>query len=209
MLAFLCADQNIIFSAALLLMLLIGVVEAIGLGGSAIDVDPGDLHLGEVGDTMLGWLGVGRLPLLFVLIAFLAAFGVIGLASQQIAQAITGLLLPRLIAVPGAIVVALPVTGLIARGLGRILPHDESSAVPLDILVGQRATITVGRATQGSPARARVRDYLGQSHYVMAEPDNHGQSFAEGEEIILVRRHGTIFRAIGTGHALLPELDPL
>jgi len=206
-LAFLGADQNIIFSAALLLMLLIGAIEAIGLGGSALHFDPGDLHLGDIGDTILGWLGVGRLPLLMWLVAFLAVFGIVGLAAQQIMLGMAGTLLPVAVAGPGAALIALPVTGLVARGLTQILPHDESSAVPLDTLIGQHATIVIGRARQGSPARARVHDQFGQSHYVMAEPENDGQSFAEGEEIVLVRRHGTIFRAIGTGHALLPELD--
>ncbi|PTQ08499.1 hypothetical protein CLG96_14930 [Sphingomonas oleivorans] len=191
MLTFLGAADNIVFSTALVLMLLIGLVEAIGLGTGAMDLDLD----GDAGG-LLGWLGIGRLPLLMLLVAFLASFGLIGLAGQQAALSLSGALLPALIAVPAAGVAALPVTGLAARLLARILPHDETSAVSLDSLVGRSATIIVGRASRGSPAKARVRDVHGQPHYVMVEPDTPGQSFAEGEQILLVRREDAIFRAI-------------
>ena len=201
-LAFMIEGDTIVFTSALVLMLLIGLVEAIGLGGSAVELD-GDMDGGD----LLGWLGFGRLPLLMLLVVFLAAFGVLGLSGQQLAAAITGAPLSPWLAAPAAAAAALPVTGLLARGLARILPRDETTAIHLDDLVGLAATIVTGRATQGSPARAKVRDHFGQDHYVMAEPDNAGQSFAEGEEIILVRREDHLFRAISQGRSLLPQLD--
>ncbi|MGH6782517.1 MAG: OB-fold-containig protein, partial [Sphingomonadaceae bacterium] len=120
---------------------------------------------------------------------------------------LTGALLPGWIAAPAAGVAALPVTGLLARGLARILPQDETTAIDLGDLVGLSATIVVGRATEGAPAKARVRDHFGQTHYVMAEPDNHGQALSEGEEILLVRREGHVFRAIATGRPSPLQLD--
>lgn len=203
MLEFLGAGENLPFAVALALMLLIGAVEAVGLSagmaGHEIDVD-GD------GDW-LGWLGVGRIPLLMLLVVLLACFGLIGLIGQQIALGVTGSLLPGWIAAPVAGVAALPVTGLIARGLGRILPQDETTAIDPGELVGFTATIVIGRATPGSPAKARVRDHYGQTHYVMAEPDNHGHAFGEGDEVLLVRRDGNIFRAIATGRPSPLQLD--
>ncbi|WP_380872620.1 hypothetical protein ACFB49_35380 [Sphingomonas sp. DBB INV C78] len=203
MLEFLGASENLAFAVALAVMLLIGAVEAVGLSagmiGHEIDID-GD------GDW-LGWLGVGRIPLLMLLCVLLACFGLIGLIGQQVALNITGTLLPAWIAAPAAGVAALPVTGVLARGLGRILPQDETTAIDIGELVGLSATIVVGRAAQGSPAKARVRDYHGLTHYIMVEPDNHGQSFGENDEVLLVRREGHVFRAVATGRPSPLQLD--
>lgn len=193
MLGFLAAPEAIVFTAALVLMLLIGLVEALGLGASGVDVDLGvDLDHGG----LLGWLGVGRVPLLVMLVAFLAAFGVIGLAGQQIAAAVTGASLPALAAVPAAAIAALPVTALLGRGLARVMPHDETTAYDLADLTGRTATIVVGRAREGSPARARVLDPHGQAHHVLVAPNDAAAVFEEGDTVLLVRREGDIFRGI-------------
>ena len=85
------APENIVFSAALLLMLLIGAVQAIGLAG---DIDA-DLHGdtdGDIGvaDTLLAWAGIGRVPFLMWLVLFLALFGALGLGLQHLMTALTG-----------------------------------------------------------------------------------------------------------------------
>jgi hypothetical protein len=201
-LSFLTDAANLPFAAALVLMLLIGLVEAIGLGGSAIHLD----H--DIGGEWLGWLGLGQVPLLIVLTVFLALFGAIGIAVQGIASEAFGAPLPALIASAAAGVGALPLTGISSRGLARILPHDETTAVPLESLVGRAGVVTLGEATQGFPARARVRDHHGQAHYVMVEPDNAGQVFREGDTVLLVRREAELFRGISYDKSLLPRLDP-
>ncbi|UIJ44687.1 YqiJ family protein [Sphingomonas cannabina] len=209
MLAFLRASENIAFVSAIVLMALIGVVQLVGLGGD-LDADAdadADLHAGISGD-LLSWLGVGRLPLLMLLVVFLTLFGLVGLIGQQLSRDLTGALLTPWIAVPAAALAALPLTGLAARGLARILPRDFTTAVPLEVLVGRTAHILTGRASRGSPARARVEDQWGQAHYVMVEPDNDGQSFVEGEAVLLVRRENDLFRAIARGDHYLPRLEP-
>jgi hypothetical protein len=201
LLEFMLAPENLPFAVALLLMLMIGAVEAVGLGIGAVGIDAhGDVH-GDAGD-LLGWLGVGRIPLLMVIVVLLALFGLIGIAGQQLAEALLGRPLSPWIAGPAAFVAALPATGFGARGLARILPGDETSAISLDDLVGRRATITVGTARTGCPARASVRDRHGLTHYVMVEPTDDRQSVGEGGSVLLVRREGDIF--IG-----LPEGEPL
>ncbi len=197
--AFLIDPANLPFAVALVLMLLIGAVEAAGLGGAGVDLD----H-----DAGLDWLGLGRVPLLVVLVVFLALFGVIGLAIQQVAAALTGAPLPPGLAAPAAAVATLPLTGVAGRCLARILPHVETTAFPLESLVGRVGTVTIGAASQGSPARTRVEDRHGQAHYVMVEPDNAGQIFREGERILLVRRDTDRFRGIAYDNPLLPRLDP-
>nr|WP_255326357.1 YqiJ family protein [Sphingobium sp. EM0848] len=193
------ATENIVFVSAIVLMLLIGAVQAIGVAG---DFDL-DLHA----DTdLLGWLGFGRLPLLMLLTIFLALFGMIGLIGQHLALDFTGALLSPLMAAPAAAIASLPATGVVARLLSPFLPRDQSSAVPLDTLVGSFARIVTGIARTGSPARARVEDHYGQAHYVMVEPDNADQTLEEGETILLVRREDHVFRAISHGDHYLPRL---
>jgi hypothetical protein len=201
MLEFLMAPENLPFAVALLLMLMIGAVEAVGLGfGSHLDLHSGDADL-------LGWLGVGQVPVLMLLVVFLALFGIIGITLQQIVAAFAGVPMAPLNASAIAAVASLPLLGISARGLARIMPQDETTAVSLDSLVAKRATVTVGTARRGSPARAQVRDAYGQTHYVMIEPAGEDQSIATGETALLVRREGDIFIGLAEGDALLPRLD--
>lgn len=200
MLDFLLMPENLPFSVALLVMVMIGAAEAIGLGVGAAHLDAhADTH-GE-GDW-LAWLGVGEVPLLVILVVLLALFGLIGIAVQQLVAAFLGAPLSPWLAAPAAFAAALPLTGLCARGLGRILPGDETTAISLDKLLGKRAEIVVGEARRGSPARGRVRDAHGQTHYVMVEPTDDSGWLATGATALLVRREGDLF--IG-----LPDVNPL
>lgn len=192
MLAVLIAPEAVVFTAALVLMIAIGTIEALGLGLGGAQLD---LHLdGPAG--LLDWLGVGRVPLLVLLVAFLAAFGGLGLAGQQTALALRGDFLPGWIALPATLAAALPATSLLGRLLARIMPHDETTAWELDDLVGRAGTVTTGRAAAGSPARTRVLDPHGQAHHVLVEPNDPAATFEEGDTVLLVRREGGRFRAI-------------
>ncbi len=197
MLDFIAAPGNLPFAVALTLMLLIGIVEALGLGASAAQFD---LDADADGGALLDWLGFGRVPLLMLLVVFLASFGLVGLALQQTAGP-----LPAWLAAAIAAVAALPVTGLGARALARIMPQDETTAVSLETLVGRRGTITVGTARSGSPAQARVRDVHGQSHYVMVEPHDPTRVIAEGETVLLIRRDGHLFTALCAADGVEPH----
>ena len=201
------APENVIFAAALLLMLLIGAVEAVGLGAGSFGADL-EVDADTSGGDLLAWLGVGRVPLLVLLVAFLAIFGTLGLAGQQVAAALLGGPVTPWIAAPVAALASLPITGIAARGLARVLPQDETTAIELDDLVGRSATVVTGRAEHGSPARARIEDRHGQPHYLMVEPDRPGPTFREGDPVLLVRREGHLFRAVARGDALIPRLDP-
>lgn len=183
-------------------MLLIGGLQAAGLGDLDADSDLGE----AAGDGLLALLGLGRLPLLLWLALFLMIFGIIGYAGQQFWLALTGSLASAWLAGPVAFGAALPITGAGSRLLARVMPQDETTAVAVDSLVGRFATIQTGTARPGSPARARVTDVHGHPHFVMVEPDNADQLLHEGEEILLVRREGETFRAISRGGHFLPGL---
>jgi membrane protein implicated in regulation of membrane protease activity len=202
MLEIIAAPANLPFSVALLVMLMIGAVEALGLGASAVHLD---MHADvDGGGDLLGWLGIGRVPLLMLFVVFLALFGLAGLAVQQFAGPLS-----LWIAVPAAIAAALPLTGLGARGLARIMPGDETTAVGLDELVGRRGTITIGTARRGSPAQARVSDVHGQVHYVMVEPYDDDHSICQGDTVRLDRREGNIFIAVGRTDRIESGFDVL
>lgn len=203
---FLLSPDNVPFVAALVLMLLIGLVEVIGLGGGAalgdgLDGADGDVNVET--PSLLSWLNVGRLPLLMLIVVFLFAFGMTGLVGQSVLLAAIGRTLPWFAASPLALVVALPVTRVFGRAVARILPKDETSAVSRDSLVGRVAVVVTGEARQGSAAEARVRDEHRQVHYVMVEPDNAGDVFPEGSSVLLVRRAGAKYFAI---HNTSPSL---
>ena len=207
--AFITSGDNVPFFAALLLMLLIGLVEALGLGGGAVLGDGIDTDLdGDIDGhaSLLNWLNVGKLPLLMLIVVFLFSFGLVGLILQQLIAGIFGKPGPWWLAVPLAVAAALPFTRLFGRVVSRILPSDETTAVARETLVGRWATIVTGKAQVGSAAQARVRDVHGQTHYVMIEPDDAGEVFEEGSQVIIVRHAGARFFAIQNTSASLRDL---
>jgi len=177
-------------------------------GGSLAAGHAESMEIGSANalSRLLGWLQVGRVPLLVLLVAFLTVFGLSGLIMQALARALIGTPLPAfLVAIP-AVLTALPGTRVTGRILGRLIPSDETSVVSRNSFVGRVATITMGTATRDHPAEARLTDEHGQSHYMMVEPDDDAESFAAGEQVLLVVRRGGQFRAIrSTSDALVDE----
>ena len=194
----LLADHNMPFAAALLLMVMLAIAQAAGLGGFEADAD-GDLDGGgDVGpmDGLLSVIGIGRLPFMMWLALFLLLFAAIGVGLQSLAASLAGGPLDVLLASVLGGVAALPVAGALARPIAAVMPKDETTAITTDALVGRRARISTGWAKAGSPARATVHDRHGQLHNVMVEPHESGSQFAEGDEVLLVRREDETFYAI-------------
>ncbi len=194
--AFLLSPDNVPFVAALVLMLLIGVVEALGIGGGLAVGEGLDGDVNVETPSLLSWINVGRLPLLMLIVVFLFAFGMTGLIGQRLVAGVIGQPGAWFLAAPLAFAAALPVTRVFGRGVARIIPRDETSAVSRDSLVGRVAVIVTGEAAQASAAQARVRDEHGQVHYVMVEPDNAADVFAQGSSVLLVRHAGAKYFAI-------------
>jgi membrane protein implicated in regulation of membrane protease activity len=210
MLNFLLSADNVLFMAALLLMLLIGIVEALGFGGGwalgqGLDGADGDLNVET--PSLLSWINIGRLPLLMLIVVFLFSFGVAGLVGQRLLFGLTGLTAPWILAVPLAFAAALPFTRFFGRVVARIMPGDETTAVSRESLVGRVAVIVTGEARPASAAQARVRDAFGQVHYVMVEPDNAQDVFVEGASVLIVRHAGAKFFAIHNSSASLRDAN--
>lgn len=223
MISFLTADANVLFTTALAVMVLIGFLEGIanliGMGFSnVLDTffphfnihlpDGIDGHLPGTGalDTpidaptaltkTLGWLRIGKVPLLMLIVVFLCAFGLIGLGIQATAQEVWNGYLPVLIAAPVAFAVSLPVTRIVGGVFSRIVPQEESSAISEGSFVGRSATVITGTAKRNVGAQAKLRDQHGQTHYVMVQADNEEDQFPAGTPVLLVRREGPAFRCI-------------
>jgi hypothetical protein len=182
------------FTVAMLLLVLIAGSEALAvLMGTSMfhwleQFAPDSAHPEGVLDRGLGWLRVGRVPVLILIVTFLAAFAMCGFAANIVSYQITGAWLPPWISVPIALVVGLPIVRMAGNGLSHLVPRDESSAVTLDTLIGRVAIVVSGKAKRGYPAEAKVANQYGQTLYIMLEPDTEDCTFEPGSSVLLVRQ---------------------
>lgn len=201
----LVAPQTWPFGAALAVMVGLAIIEGAGLllaahpSGWVEDLLPDHPDA----DGVLGWLHVGKVPLLVLFILFLAGFALAGYVVQATVQSITGTLLPAWLASLPAVLAGLSSLRGIGGLIARVVPRDESTAISEQDLVGRAGIVIAGVARAGLAAQAKVRDTYGRNHYVMVEPDVEGQTFGEGASIVLVRKAGARFRCIANPH---PEL---
>lgn len=221
MLEFLTAEPNMPFAVSLTVMLGIAILEGaamlLGAGISSfldallpeLDLDV-DLDASEVPavaplSRFLGWLRIGKVPILILLVIFLTAFGLIGLGIQSLTITLLGFLLPGLVASILSLVLTFPVVRVLGGGLEKIMPKDETDAVSEQSLVGRIAVITIGTAKANSPAEAKVKDQHGLMHYVMVEPDEPQMRFTTGTSVLLVRYDGSVYTAIENTNKALVE----
>lgn len=198
---FLVAPATLPFTAAILLVLIMGLIEAaavyLGFGFSEWLSAAFPDGMDGAADAWLGWLHVGKAPLLVLLVILLTTFSIIGFTLNALAQSLIGIFLSPLLSVPIAFIGALPVVRLLGTTIARLIPKDETSAVLLDTLVGHVAVITNGTARVNYPAQAKVKNGQGQVFYVHVEPENEGASLNTGDSVLLVKQiSGTRFLAI-------------
>ena len=183
------------FTVAAFLMLCIAIVEgmAMVIGANLSEwlqhalPDPWDGVEGAF-DKLLGWLHVGRVPILVLLVLFLMGFALTGFALNLVVHRFLGTWVPPLLSVPLAFFATLPMVRILGAGLARVVPQDETYAVSFDSLIGRIATIVGGTARLGYPAQARVTNEHGQNIYVMVEPETDGITFGNGERILLKKQ---------------------
>ena len=208
MLEFLLADANLPFTLGLGLMLGIALLEGLGLlAGFDISRSLDDLLFDaelEVGAgeseapgglAFLAWLHIGVVPMLVLLVVFLAAFGCTGLVVQSLALRALGYPLAPIWASGLALLASIPILRVTGSGLRKLF-QDQTRAVSQDAFLGTTGTIVIGTARPGQPAQARLQDELGQSHYVMVEPTTPAEAFGTGTEVLLVERHGAVYRGM-------------
>lgn len=202
------APENLPFGVGFTLIVCIALIEGLGMLVSISPSNALDNLLPEIDsdgglDQILGWLHVGKVPLLVLVLLFLAGFTVFGYSMQLVALATLGSYLPATVAG----LLAVPAGMATVRGLGtliaHIVPRDETSAVSAHSLIGRVGVIIGGEARRGLAAQARVRDAHGRSHYLMVEPDVDGETFKEGVQVLIVSKSGAFYRCIANPHPAL------
>jgi len=200
------APQTMPFGVAMLVMIGIGVIEGIGIFAAA---SPSELlenyfHLDhpEI-DGPLGWLHIGRVPLLVLLILLLLGFAIGGYAIQLFSHGLFGSYLPTLVAVVPAGFIGLANVHVLGGLLAKILPKDETSAVSEQTLLGRAGVVVTGTARRGMAAEVKVRDQHGNAHFLMLEPDLDGEEFEQGSVVLVVSKHGALYRGIRNPHPTL------
>lgn len=172
-----------------------------------LDVDA-DIDAPEIGhasalSSLLGWLCIGKVPALVLLVVLLTVFGVGGLIVQSLIAGVIGGPLTAWIVAPVVFIASLPVVRVFGLGFAKLIPKEETSAVTRDSFIGRVATITLGTAKKGMPAQAKLTDQHGQTHYVMVEPDVDGDAFDAGDQVLLVSGESAVFRVIAATGAVL------
>jgi hypothetical protein len=200
--------ETLPFGVAVALIVAVALLEGLGM---LIALSPSNLldHFlpgapeGSGPDHVLGWLYIGKVPTLVLVVVFLAGYALFGYAMQMVAHGLLGRFLPAWIAALLAIPAALATVKSIGSVIARILPKDESSAVSERTLIGRAGVICTGVSRRGLAAQARVRDGLGRTHYLMVEPDVDGDVFEEGAQVLVVRKLGAFYRCIANPHPAL------
>jgi hypothetical protein len=194
------------FAAALAIMVGLAVLEGLGLLFAHSPSSAIDSLLPEVPDGVdspLGWLHLGKVPALVLLILFLAGFAIAGYVIQGVTYKLIGSMWPAWAASIPAVFAGFATVSGVGSLLEHVMPKDETSAVSEMTLIGRAGVIVKGHAKAGFAAEAKVRDSYGRAHYVMVEPDVETDVFNEGSEVLLVKKVGVRFRCIRNPH---PEL---
>ena len=202
------APETLPFGVAVALIVAIALIEGLGMmialsPSNMLDSWLPDIDADAGLDKLLGWLHVGRVPSLVLVLLFLVGYAVFGYALQMVSRGLFGHFMPAWAA--GLLAIAPGLTTV--RGLGSLLasiiPRDESSAVSEQTLIGRAGVVSAGTARRGYAAQARVRDSHDRVHYLMVEPDLEDQEFSEGDSILIVSKAGAFYRCIANPHPTL------
>jgi hypothetical protein len=131
-----------------------------------------------------------------LLVVFLLHFGLLGLLLQMLSLQYVGRYLPSSCAALPALLLSIPGVRLGGGLLRKLMPRDETTAVSAESLLGRVAIITQGTARVGLSAEAKVRDHFGYTHYLQVEPDDAAERFAQGSEVLLISRQGSIYKVV-------------
>ncbi|MEQ9264736.1 MAG: YqiJ family protein [Balneolaceae bacterium] len=164
--------------------------------GLEADVD-GDVGLeNSFLSKYIAWIKVKDVPMLILVIIFLAAFSMVGFLGQSILFRLFEIILPKWASITGAVFLGFPIYKWTARILGEKVFREETSALSEKTFIGQIAEINTGTARVGLPAEAKLKDHFGQLHYFMVEPEDENETFEQGSKVELIRKDENTFKAI-------------
>ncbi|MCJ8327678.1 MAG: YqiJ family protein [Campylobacterales bacterium] len=141
------------------------------------------------------WIKIKQVPVIILFIIFLTAFGLVGLFFQFLSFTLLNNLLSQWIIFLPVFIVSVYFLRISAVFISKVLPKDNTSSISEDDLIGHIAIITLGKASKGYPAEAKVKDSHGQTHYLMIEPEYEGIVFLQGEKVLILGKIKTYFYA--------------
>ena len=211
--SFFFADHNAPFLVALVVTLAIAVIETLslvmglGLADLVDDIMPDfDADTPEVEHSVfvdaLGWLNVGKVPFLVLLLLFLGCFTVVGYGFQLFMNGSLGILLPAIVAGPLALIPALPATRLASRAIAKILPREETYAVGDEEMIGRLAAVSLGPVTRRRHGKAKVTDAHGNIHFVRIRSAEKAKIYQINQEVLLVSHERGLFDVIAPPESL-------
>jgi hypothetical protein len=143
----------------------------------------------------IAWIKVKNVPVLILLIIFLATFSITGFALQSLSNKFLEFTLPLIAAIPASILICLPLYRWVAKTLGTKLFKEETTALFESSFVGEEVEIVIGTSRPGFPAEAKFKDVYGQLHYIMVEPEDSETEFKQGTKVVLTEKKGSTFKA--------------
>ena len=170
----------------------IGISELISLD-SDVDVDL-EIEHGFFG-KFVSFIKVDNVPILILLIIYMATFSIFGFLSQSLSVQYFGYTFNLSLVVGSVAVIAFPIYKMIAKMMADKLFREETTAISEAEFLGRIATISTGTAKIGLPAEARFVDQHGQQHFVMVEPEDENVEFGPETEIELLRKEDYFYKA--------------
>lgn len=196
MIAWLLAPQLQPFTIAAVVMLaLLALQIATTFAGATLPDMPDLLPVDDVSDVPLGWLNLGKVPLLILLMLLLGLFAAGGMVLQAVAEPLIGLVptLPAALAAGGF---ALLTTGAASRLIARILPREETYALSDEDLIGRVGTVTVGPLEAHAVGKISVLDAFGNRHFPRVRPATEGDVIEIGAQVLIVDIKNREYRVI-------------
>lgn len=131
---------------------------------------------------------MGEVPFVVVLLCFGTFFTISGLSAHFVADKI-GIPLSNLIAIPGSIFASSALSFFATRFFSKIIPNNESYAVKLDDLLGEKGKVVIGKGDYNNFVQIVVHDKNGSPHYIMTKSAIEGQELNQGEEVVLIEKY--------------------
>lgn len=149
------------------------------------DVDQGDTGHSD-GFSPLSFIGVGKAPLLVVLLILFSSVGLAGWLLNGIAQAVLGIFPSLLICLtlPVASGAGALLTSRVARFIGQMIPPLTTTASRAQALVGMTGTVTSPFVDE-KYGMVRLRDQ-GSTMITIFAITEEAQAIPRGEQVLLV-----------------------
>jgi len=155
-------------------------------GSSSLEISADQLD--GLGLDFLGWLGLGKVPLLILMNIGLSAFVIVGFGVQLALYQIFPLTLAAWVALPLSVVSGILAMRVLGPILGGLLPKSETYAVERGSFVGHVAEVvdTVVAVSPGRSFEVRINDQYGTTHYFKASVNQPVDMFKRGERVLIL-----------------------